>query len=133
MTDGARVGVPWRAVALSLLAWAIPTSGHLLLGRRGRAAIFAVLLIVAVGVGLHFEGNLHRVVPGQPLTLLFTLGAMGLGAPYFVLRYLLGYHGTPAEAGFEYGTVFLLSAGLMNLLLALDVCGVRALGGVCGG
>ena len=121
MTEQARVGVPWRAIALSLLAWAIPTSGHLVLGRRGRAAVFGALLLISVAVGLQLDGNLHRVVPGQPLTVLFTLGAMGLGAPYFVLLYLVGYHGQPQSAGFEYGTVFLLSAGLMNLLLALDV------------
>jgi hypothetical protein len=110
-----------RALAFCLLAWIVPTAGHFALGRKGRAAIFAALLVVAVGIGVQLQGELHRVVPGQPLTLLFTLGAMGLGAPYFVLRFLLGYHGVPEAAGFEYGTVFLLSAGLMNLLLVLDV------------
>ena len=49
-----------------------------------------------------------------------TLGCMGMGAPYFVLRYLLDYHGEVAAAGFEYGTAFVLTAGLMNLLLVLD-------------
>ncbi len=58
---------------------------------------------------------------GQPLSILATLGAMGMGAPYFLLRWGLGYSGSPEAAGFEYGAVFLLSAGLMNLLLVLDV------------
>jgi hypothetical protein len=110
-----------RALALCLLAWIVPTAGHLALGRRGRAAIFAAVLSVCVLVGVGFEGELHRLVPGQPLSLLFTLGAMGLGAPYFALRFLIGYQGVPEAGGFEYGTVFLLSAGLMNLLLVLDV------------
>lgn len=110
-----------RAVALVLLAWIVPSAGHFVLRKRGRAAIFAVLVLAALALGLLLDGNLHRIVPGQPLSILFTLGAMGMGAPYFLLRVGLGYHGIPEAAGFEYGSVFLLSAGLMNLLLVLDV------------
>jgi hypothetical protein len=106
---------------LVLLAWLVPAAGHFALGRRGRAAVFAVVLAVALVTGYALDGNLHRVVPGQPLSWLFTAGAMGLGAPYFLLRWGLGYQGEPTAPGFEYGTVFLLSAGLMNLLLVLDV------------
>lgn len=121
MTEEARTFSPGRAIALCVLAWLVPSAGHFALRRRGRAAVFALLVLVSVLLGVHLDGNLHRVVPGQPLSTLFTLGAMGLGAPYFVLRYALGYQGVPAAAGYEYGTVFLLSAGLMNLLLVLDV------------
>lgn len=114
-------GVPWRAVGLCALAWLVPVSGHLLLRRRGRALVFAAVLLTAVLVGVSLDGNLHRILPGQPLTVLFTLGSMGIGAPYFVLRWGMGYVGVPEAPGYEYGTVFLLSAGLMNLLLVLDV------------
>ena len=48
------------------------------------------------------------------------LGSMGMGVPYFVLRFVMHYAGDITSAGFEYGTAFLLSAGLMNLLLVLD-------------
>jgi Family of unknown function (DUF6677) len=121
VTQAARDFSPGRAIALCALAWLVPSAGHFALRRRGRAAVFALLVLVSVVLGAHLDGNLHRVVPGQPLSTLFTLGAMGLGAPYFVLRYALGYQGVPEAAGYEYGTVFLLSAGLMNLLLVLDV------------
>ncbi len=110
-----------RAVALVLLAWILPSAGHFALRRRGRAAVFAILIVLGVVLGVTLRGNLAQVVPGSPLSILFTLGAMGMGAPYFVLRGALGYQGVPEAAGFEYGTVFLLSAGLMNLLLVLDV------------
>lgn len=113
-------GISWRAVGLCALAWLVPVSGHLLLRRRGRALVFAAVLLTAVLVGAALDGNLHRVLPGQPLTVLFTLGAMGIGAPYFALRWGMGYAGVPEAPGYEYGTVFLLSAGLMNLLLVLD-------------
>jgi len=121
MTEAARAGLPWKTLLLCLVAWFVPGSGHLALGRRGRAAIFALLIAIGIGVGYALDGNLHRVVAGQPLSFLATLGAMGMGAPYFVLRWGLGYSGAAEAPGFEYGAVFLLSAGLMNLLLVLDV------------
>ena len=109
-----------RALLVGLLAWALPGAGHFALGRRGRAAWFAALTCLALLTGLALAGNLHRPVSGQPLTYLATLGAMGMGLVYFVLEVGLGYAGDPTAAGYEYGTAFLLTAGLMNLLLALD-------------
>ena len=79
-----------------------------------------MLVIVSLILGCKLEGNLYMVVAGQPLTILATLGSMGVGFPYFLLRYGLHYQGNIMGAGYEYGTAFLLTAGLMNLLLVLD-------------
>ncbi len=120
MTEAGSARTPWKLYLLCALAWALPGGGHFALGRRGRSAVFLAVIACAIGVGAHLDGNLYRVVPGQPLSILATLGAMGMGAPYFVLRFLFGYAGVAEAPGYEYGTVFLLSAGLMNLLLVLD-------------
>ena len=107
---------------LSILAsWAVPGAGHFLLGRRGRAASFLVLILSALLIGCSLDGNLHSILPNQPLTILATLGSMGMGAPYFILRYLVSYEGNVISVGYEYGSAFILTAGLMNLLLILDV------------
>jgi hypothetical protein len=103
------------------LGFLVPGVGHLVLGRRARAAAFCALVFASLAIGLRLGGNLYRIVPDQPLTVLATLGSMGMGLAYFVLRYLLGYQGSIASPGYEYGTAFLLTAGLMNLLLILDV------------
>jgi len=121
VTEAAKSSFPLRAALLCLSAWLLPTSGHLFLGKRFRALGFAVVLLAAFGLGSRLEGNLYRPVAAQPLSYLATIGAMGVGAPYLVARYGAGYEGRPEAQGFEYGTVFLLSAGLMNLLLVLDV------------
>ena len=120
MTEAGQTRTPWRIYLLCALAWAVPGAGHFALGKRARALVFLAVVGCAIAVGVQLAGNLYRVVPGQPLSILATLGAMGMGAPYFALRFLMGYAGTPEAAGYEYGTVFLLSAGLMNLLLVLD-------------
>ncbi len=111
---------PGVAAVAVLSAWLIPGLGHFYLKRRLRGLAFLVLVLVSMLVGCSLQGNLYQVVPGQPLTILATLASMGMGFPYFVLRYALHYQGNNMGAGFEYGTAFLLTAGLMNLLLVLD-------------
>ena len=109
-----------RAVIAPLLAWLVPGAGHVYLGRRGRGAAFFCIVVVATALGTMLDGNLYRIQPGQPLTVLGTFAAMGLGTVYGLLRFVLGYAGNIAAAGYEYGTAFLLTAGLMNWLLVLD-------------
>ncbi|HXO21189.1 MAG TPA: DUF6677 family protein [Thermoanaerobaculia bacterium] len=104
----------------AVLAWLVPGAGHLLLRRPRRALLFFVLVVVSLVIGCRLNGNLYTPLPGQPLTYLATVGCMGMGLPYFLLRYLFGYHGDVVAAGYEYGTAFVLTAGLMNLLLVLD-------------
>jgi hypothetical protein len=107
-------------VVAVLSAWLVPGLGHIYLKRYGRGLAFFVLVIASLILGCKLEGNLYMVVAGQPLTILATLGSMGVGFPYFLLRYGLHYQGNVMGAGYEYGTAFLLTAGLMNLLLVLD-------------
>ncbi len=107
-------------VVAALLAWVVPGAGHLYLGRRGRALAFCLIVLVSLFTGFALQGNLYRVVAGQPLSFFATLGSMGVGLPYFVARWLLGYQGDIESASYEYGSAFILTAGLMNLLLVLD-------------
>lgn len=109
-----------RPLVAALLGWAVPGLGHLYLGRRGRALAFCAIVLISLATGLALEGNLHRVVPGQPLSFFATLGSMGMGLPYFVARWGFGYAGDIEGPGYEYGSAFILTAGLMNLLLILD-------------
>lgn len=111
------VGNPYLA---AVLAWLIPGLGHVYVKRWRRGAAFLLLIVAAIWIGCTLHGNLYRPVANQPLSLLATLGAMGMGLPYFFLRYSLGYAGEIVSPGYEYGTAFLLTAGLMNLLLVLD-------------
>jgi uncharacterized protein DUF6677 len=113
----APVGNPYLAMAL---AWLVPGLGHVYLKRQVRGLVFFLLVAVCLWVGCTLQGNLYQPLPGQPLTYLATAGAMGMGVPYFLLRYGTGYAGDIVGAGYEYGTAFLLTAGLMNWLLVLD-------------
>lgn len=111
---------PGKALIAPLLAWLVPGAGHYYLGRRGRALAFFFIVLVGAFVGAQLEGNLYRMQQGHPLTILGTFAATGMGLPYLVLRFVVGYTGDIVALGYEYGTAFLLTAGLMNWLLVLD-------------
>jgi hypothetical protein len=110
-----------RALASMFLAWAIPGAGHLYLGRRGRALIFFVVVVMMFVIGLSIDGALYTFASsgGSWLKLLATLASMGSGLLYFVAK-RIGFPGDVVSATFEYGSTFMLTAGLMNLLLVLD-------------
>ena len=101
-----------------VLAWLVPGAGHVFLGRRARGLAFFAIVLATVALGCTLQGELYRGI-GQPLTTLATMACAGMGLPYFVL-YGTGYTGNIDAAGYEYGKAFLLTAGLMNILLILD-------------
>lgn len=113
--------VPLRKAVLAMvLAWLVPGAGHLTLGRVARAAFYFVWVALALAIGCYLDGFLPFVLHGSPLQVLKTLGAMGSGIPYFLLRFAWDYQGDLNSPGFDYGFAFLESAGLMNMLLVLD-------------
>ncbi len=103
-----------------LFAWIVPGAGHLYLGRRRRAISFFCLVLVSLIVGVALEGRLWVMAEGNPISTLATLACMGMGLPYFVLRFGFAYQGDMLGPGWEYGAAFITTAGLMNLLLILD-------------
>jgi hypothetical protein len=111
------VGNPFLA---AVLAWLIPGLGHVYVKRRLRGLAFFVLIAASIWIGCTLQGNLARPMPNQPISLLATIGTIGMGIPYFLLRSILGYSGFNVAPSFEYGSAFLLTAGLMNWLLVLD-------------
>ena len=110
-----------RYVATAL-AWLFPGLGHLYLGRRRRALAYAAIVLATFLLGLSFQGRLYTVEQGQPLTVLATFAVHGAGILPIAARALLDNPGGAIlSVTYEYGCAFLLTAGLMNLLLMLDV------------
>lgn len=106
---------------LLALGWLVPGLGHLLLGRRLRAAVFFAVIAVAFVVGILLQGELTLPKPGDPLSYLAAIAIVGNGAPFFLARYFGLGQGVVTAAGYEFGNTFLLTAGMMNLLLLLDI------------
>ena len=103
------------------LAWLVPGLGHLLLGRRTRAAVFFAVVVIGFIVGLVLDGELILPHAGDPLSYLAAIASIGNGMLFFVAHSVGLGQGVVTSPSYEYGNTFLLTAGMMNLLLVLDV------------
>ncbi len=110
-----------RATAAMTLALLVPGAGHLFLGRRSRALAFFAIVSTLFLIGLAVDGGLYLLSESRDSLLhtLASIGSMGSGMLYLLGRFFVP-HGTVSSVTFEYGRMFTLSAGLMNLLLVLD-------------
>ena len=114
------------AVAATL-AWIFPGLAHAYLGRRKTALIYAAIVTVAFLLGMSFEGRLYTIDRTQPLTFLATFAVSGAGLLNVAARFLADNpSGTILAPTYEYGCAYLLTAGLMNLLLVLDAWDIAA-------
>ena len=101
------------------LSWAVPGAAHLWLGRR-KGVIFLVVLPLMFALGLALQGRIFPFDFSQPLVALQALADLSAGVPYLIAR-TLGYGaGNVIAVTYEYGNTFLVVAGLLNTLVAID-------------
>jgi len=113
------------AFGVLVLALFVPGAGHVFLGRRKKAALLATIVVVTFFLGLYLDGKLYGFERGQSgsETLINYIGALaGLGnGVLYILAVGFGFAaGQIEERTFELGVTFLLSAGLFNILAAVD-------------
>ncbi len=131
MTDENKVSFPSvveekftvRAVISVVLAWLLPGAGHFYLGRRGKAVIFLLIVTFSLLFGFYLDGKLYTPEKGKLLSFFGTFASLGIGPSYFLLTAdKLGNvaSGNMNSFTFDYGNLFTLVAGLMNVLLMID-------------
>jgi hypothetical protein len=108
-----------RAVAVALAGWLLPGLGHALLKMWGRAlAIFLTVgFLVYLGAGM--RGNVFAPGGEDAFARLGYVADAGTGTFYFVARALEASGSDVSHADGDYGTRFLATAGVLNLLAAL--------------
>ena len=121
------VGAWFPAVALG---WLIPGGGHFLLKRNGRGALLLAAITGMFLCGLMMRGAMFQPQNGDLLTTLINtggfIGNLCSGILY-ILSVCLGYN-QPDTAGHvhDYGTKFLVTAGLLNVLAMVDAYEIAA-------
>jgi Family of unknown function (DUF6677) len=109
-----------KALLVSICSLVFPGFGHLLLGKWIRALLFAVAILVLFVLGLALEGKLYYLDVGEPIMNLPFLASVSAGLPYFLAR-SWGYgSGNLQNQSFDYGTTYVVAAGLLNWLVALN-------------
>jgi hypothetical protein len=106
------------------LAWIIPGGGHFLLKRPGRGALLAFSVAAMFLLGLMMRGALFSPQSGDLLTTVIYVGGFFgnvMSGIFYFLAVWLGYN-QPDVAGHvhDYGTKFLVAAGLLNILAIVD-------------
>jgi hypothetical protein len=108
-------------VLAALLAWIVPGLGHLLFRRWGRALAFLISVGGLAISGYWMRGNVFSARSPDPFGTLGFLADAGSGVFYFLARIFEVAGPNVAHAAGDYGTRFIASAGIVNLLAALDV------------
>ncbi len=106
------------------LAWLIPGGGHFLLKRPARGAILAGCVVLTFLFGLMMRGAMFQWQTGDLLTTVIYCGgflADLMSGILYLCSAWFGYN-QPDMAGHvhDYGTKFLVAAGLLNILAMVD-------------
>ena len=112
----------WLPVVL--IGWAIPGGGHFYLKRTYRGALIFASTLLCFLFGLMMRGAFFEPTTGDLLITLINVGGYiannMTGIPYFLATWL--NYNQPDVAGHvhDYGTKFLVGAGLLNILGIVD-------------
>jgi TM2 domain-containing membrane protein YozV len=109
-----------------LLAWLLPGAGHLYLGKKGRAIVFFLCIFFLFFAGIVIQGNIFAFEQGKFLRNLATIADMGVGPIYFLAKYEGLERSNIWSYTYDYGTVFIIISGLLNILLVFDVYDIAA-------
>jgi hypothetical protein len=94
-------------------------------GRVQKGVVFLTAITAMFVVGLWLDGRLFPFEFSEPLVGLAALANLATGTPYFIAAALGAGQGTVTAVAYEYGNAFLIVAGLLNMLVALDAYDVR--------
>jgi hypothetical protein len=108
------------SVIAPAVGWLIPGAGHLI----QRRWIRGLLLLVSIGalfvLGLLMQGHIYKANSGDILDMLGFIGDLGAGGMYIVTLAMNAGQGAIAFAIADYGTKFMIVAGLLNFIAVAD-------------
>jgi hypothetical protein len=113
------------SVVAPVLAWLIPGAGHLIQKRWGRGLLLMVSIVAMFLIGLALQGRIYKPNGGDILDILGFVGNIGAGGLYIVTRAMDWGQGAIAHATADYGTKYLIVAGLLNFIAVADAYGKK--------
>lgn len=108
-----------------ILGWLVPGAGHLLTGRWVRALLLFISIAAMFWMGIAMQGQLYVPNTGDLLDMLGFVGDLGSGVFYAAGRFF-GLGSIPVQlVTADYGTKFIVVAGLLNFISAVDAHNLR--------
>jgi hypothetical protein len=108
------------SVVAPAIGWLIPGAGHLIQKRWIRGLLLMGSIVIMFLLGLALQGRVYRPNGGDILDILGFVGDVGAGGLYIVTRALDIGQGAVSHATADYGTKFIIVAGLLNFISAAD-------------
>lgn len=107
--------------ALCLIAgWLFPGAGHFLLRKPIRGALLLLSILSMFAIGIALQGKIYTPNTGDLLDILGFVGQLGSGILYLLARLLDWGHPSVQLATADYGTKFIVVAGMLNIVSAVD-------------
>jgi hypothetical protein len=123
-TEKANVAQAQPVSAMAVLApavgWFIPGAGHMIQKRWIRGALLFISIVALFVLGLLMQGRIYRANGGDILDMLGFVGDLGAGALYIATLALDLGQNAIAFAVADYGTKFMIVAGLLNFIAVAD-------------
>jgi len=108
------------SVVVPALAWLVPGAGHLIQKRWIRGLLIMASVVTMFVLGLLMQGRIYSPNGGDILDILGFVGDLGAGGLYIVSRAMDLGHGVVAHATADYGTKYIIVAGLLNFISVAD-------------
>ncbi len=108
------------AVLAPAIGWFIPGAGHLIQKRWGRGLLLMLSVVAMFVLGILMEGKVYAFNVGDVLDILGFIGDLGAGGLYIVSRALDIGRGAISLATADYGTKYIIVAGLLNIISIVD-------------
>jgi hypothetical protein len=112
--------VNMMAVIAPAIGWLIPGAGHMIQKRWIRGALLLISIFTLFVLGLLMQGRIYKANGGDILDMLGFVGDMGAGGIYIVTLAKDWGQGAIAFATADYGTKFMIVAGLLNFIAVAD-------------
>ena len=103
-----------------IAGWILPGLGHFIQRRWIRGLLLMAAVFVMFFVGLGMQGKVYAYNTGDLLDMLGFVGDFGAGALYFIARFMDWGGGNIHRAVADYGTKYIVVAGLLNVISAVD-------------
>jgi hypothetical protein len=108
------------SVVAPAVGWLIPGAGHMMQKRWIRGGLLFVSIATLFLVGLAMQGRIYKANGGDILDILGFIGDVGAGALYIVTTTMDWGQGAIQYATADYGTKFMIVAGLLNFIAVAD-------------
>jgi len=108
------------SVLAPAVGWLIPGAGHMIQKRWIRGVLLFVSIVTLFLLGLAMQGRIYKANGGDILDILGFVGDVGAGALYIISFAMDWGQGAIAFATADYGTKFMIVAGLLNFIAMAD-------------